>query len=189
MKKFLSIKNLSICLAVLCLLLVFAFSFVTEFHVYNSVSNHSYLNIIWGCDAIKDNTDGTISRFSPGNEISASVFGLIGTAVALISGIFTIVFALAGKRMFKNERDLKIAMFVMGGLVIVGGVFSFFALEGFFISYSKLLGTTVEDMKDLFKQSGAVMSCPFQIVNGVLGVAAGGLVIGSQFMPEKSLIK
>lgn len=83
-------------------------------------------------------------------------------------------------------KDEKIAKFVVLGaavLVLVGGVFQFFALQSFARVTAEKSGVDYEDVIKSFKEQGAKI--PLCTVGGVLGLV-GGLVLACQaLLPAK----
>ena len=93
------------------------------------------------------------------------------------------------KRNNLPENGRKICLFVAAGLLVVGGVFTFFALEGFYGAMAKQMGVSVETLKKNIKDANYDVRCALPIISGILAIIGGGLVAGSQFVADKKLAK
>ena len=184
MKKFFTVRNILISAACFLGLLVFIFSFITAYRSTNGNDWSQINGIIWGARTTVY-SDGSSQTVAPEDATKALALPLIGALLAFIGGLCAFLVALFGNKLFKNETVGKVVLFVAGGLMILGGVFTFFT-QGAFESYlAKEAGITVEDYKKALELLGSKVSCGLPIVSGILAILGGGAVVVSQFIPEK----
>lgn len=187
MKKFLTLRNVLICAGALLAILVFIFSFVAEFRAVSPMGDSSLLDFIWGGTKMRNNATGAIA--DGGDGVGVVVLPMIGAILAILGGLCAVVIALFGDKLFKNEKVAKIVLLVAGGLIVLGGVFTLFAQEGYIGNVAKAEGVTVDQYKAIIESQNITLKCGLPIVSGILGVLGGGAIVASQFVPEKSLVK
>lgn len=185
MKDKLTLRNALICGAALLAILVFIFSFLASVRWINAAQDWSYQHIVWGCDEVLNNATGKVTKLSAEGKFGASGLAVVGTIIVLIGGIGAVVVALV----LKDEKIRKICLFVAAGLLVLGGIFSFFAIEGFYSEYAKQWGMTVEQLKKNIQNTNSEIRCALPIISGILAILAGGLVCASQFIADKKLVK
>ena len=128
-------------------------------------------------------TDGVHSESNPLNY-GPSVLPLIGWILILVGLICGALVAFLGGKLFKNEKLAKILLLAAAGLVLVGGVFQFFALRSFAGVIAKEMGDV--DAKEVFEDmKTAGYKIPLCTVGGVLGIVAALSLAVVPFLPEK----
>ncbi|MBO6280873.1 MAG: hypothetical protein J6M95_04800 [Bacilli bacterium] len=162
MKKYLTLKNLLICCGAFLALLVFIFSFLASLRVTNGSNWAEYKGIIWGVARI-NYSDGSADILAQADRIGASVLALIGSILVILGGICAVVLALVGNK-FLNDKLLKIFLIVCGGLIVLGGIFTFFAEGGHYAAGAQKAGVSVDDYKSLLTIGGSTVSCALPIV-------------------------
>lgn len=187
MKKFLTLRNVLICAGAFLALLVFIFSFVAELRAVNPGGDFSNLNFIWGGTKVRNNATGAIA--DSGDGVGVVVLPMLGAILSILGGLCAVVIALCGDKLFKNEKVAKIVLLVAGGLIVLGGVFTLFAKEGYIGNVAREEGITVEQYKAWIQSQNITLKCGLPIVSGILGIVGGGAIILSQFVQEKSLAK
>ena len=190
MKDKLTLRNLLICIAFLFGLLVFIFSFITAYRTTHG-SDWTQLNgIIWGARTTIA-SDGSSYTAPAKDATRALALPIVGALLAFIGGLCAFVIALFGGKIFKDEKIRKIILFVAGGFMVLGGIFTFFAQNGYeqYIVDNNPLYNTVQQYRDAVTKAGFTISCGLPIVSGILAILGGGAVIGSQFIPDKKLGK
>ena len=178
----LSLKNILVWVAGLLGLLVFIFSFVTAAkYTFSTVMGDrvtTMKGIIWGC---KEAT--TVMTGQSNTEVFSKA---LGSPVAIVGAILVFVGAACAVTLsfvqLKNEMMQKIAMFAAAGFMVVGGVLTFFALEGFYASYAAEYKMTVAELKKALQD--AKISCALPVVSGILAILGGGAVVASQFVKD-----
>lgn len=184
MKKFLTLRNILICGGAFLAILVFIFSFVAAFRVTASNGTwNEFQGIIWGARTIKY-SDGSSETLAPADAFGAVVLPLIGAILFILAGLGSIVLVLFGDK-FLSEQVKKIGFIVCGGLLVLGGIFTFFTAEGFIASYAAKFNASVQDVKDVWAAVNAKVSCGLPIVSGILAIVGGGAICASQFIPDK----
>ena len=184
MKKFLTLRNILICGGAFLAILVFIFSFVAAFRVTSSNGTWSeYQGIVWGARTIKF-SDGSSETAAPQDAIGAVVLPLIGAILFILAGLGSIVLVLFGDK-FLSEQVKKIGFIVCGGLLVLGGIFTFFTAEGFIANVAAKAGGTAQQVKDMWAALNAKTSCGLPIVSGILAILGGGAICASQFVPDK----
>ena len=84
-----------------------------------------------------------------------------------------------------SEQIKKIGFIVCGGLLVLGGIFTFFTAEGFIANVAAKAGGTAQQVKDMWAALNAKTSCGLPIVSGILAILGGGAICASQFVPDK----
>ncbi len=189
MKDKLTLRNLLICIGGFFGILVFIFSFLPAVRYTNAMADAEYLHILWGADAVKNMANGKVEPLQGADKLGPSVLALVGTILVILGTVCAIVMIFLGEKIFKDEKIRKIVLFVAGGLIVLGGIFTFFTLEGFYSEVAKKAGITVEQYKKQLEAANTTVSCGLPIVSGILAILGGGAVIGSQFIPDKKLGK
>ncbi len=193
MKKFLTLKNLILCGVSLLALLVFIFSFSTNVNMYDAAGNLTgrSLAVIWG-----GKTDIGIGyvlsvkyEYPVAANHSALALPLIGSLLVFLAGICALCLGLFGEKFLKDAKTLKICMFVLAGLMVLGGVFVLLTPLSFFNVIAKeraeLQGVDVETMKELMKAQGGTLKSTKAIVSGIMAILGGAAVVVSQLLPAK----
>lgn len=102
--------------------------------------------------------------------------GFILIAVGVIAGGAVAFFA-------DKINAAKIVLIAAAILVVVGGIFQFFALSSFAKATAKFYGTDYEDVLESFKnQNGRIPLCT---VGGILGIVAGCTLTLRAFLQGK----
>ena len=184
MKKFLTVKNILVCAGVLFGLLVFIFSFLAAFRVQAGTNWVEYKGIIWGSAKAVDN-QGNTANFDP--KVGALALPLIGAILALVAGLCACVFGFFGEKLVKDAKVRKIIMLVCGGLLVLGGIFSFIYLDAFKAALVKQAGVNnfsyIElEWKAAVGATSYTTSCALPIISGILAILGGGAVCASEFV-------
>ena len=189
MKKFLTLKNLILCGVCLLALLVFIFSFSTNVNMYNpngDLSGRS-LAVIWGGKIDVSIVAGI--EFRGVANHAALALPLIGSLLVFLAGICALCLGLFGEKLLKDAKTLKICMFVLAGLMVLGGVFVLLTPLSFFNMVAKeraeLQGVDVETMKEWMKAQGGTLKSTKAIVSGIMAILGGAAVVVSQLLPAK----
>ena len=189
MKKLLTLKNILILAGAFLGLLVLLFSFLAAYRVNQGGSDWSEIRtIIWGARTTV-NSDGSSNTVAAEDAIDALALPIIGAILAALAACGAVVLVFFGDKFFKEAKISKIAFFVVGGLLVLGGIFTFFTKGQFEAAYAKSGGMTVEDYHDGLNLLKWTVSCALPIVSGILGVLGGASIIVSQFVPDKALAK
>lgn len=176
----LTLRNILIWVAALFAILVFVFSFLPEVRFINSLSDSSYLHIIWGSDIVRNNANGQTAALDP--KLGGAGLAIAGAFLALVGGLCALCLSFFGEKLFKDAKVLRIVMFVAAGLLVLGGIFTFFAVEGFYGAMAKEMGVTVDQFKKQLADSNTTVKCGLPIVSGILGIVGGGSIVASQFV-------
>lgn len=189
MKKFLTLRNVLICGAVLFALLVFLFSFMAAYRVTPS-NGHWYQSqtIIWGSRTTK-NWDGSSYTASANDAEKALGLPIVGAIFALLVAGGLVLVLLLGEKLFKDEKIRKIVLFALAGLLVLAGIFTFFAQLQFETNIAKEANMTLKEYHDFMKDMNWKASCGLPIVSGILAMLGGAAVAASQFIPDKQLAK
>ena len=190
MKKFLTLRNIVLCAGALLLLVAFFLSFGAKATGVEMGVKFSYNNIVWGSNSVT--SDGKTYTFAEMFGIAAAkpaVLPLVGLILMLVAALGAIVVALFVKKPWAKWVVLALAI-----LAVAGGVFQFFAMQGFCrgvtLALCEKAGITdkehIEEAYNTYLQSMKDDGTKFtmSVVEGVLGIV-GGLAVGaSQFLPE-----
>ena len=194
MKEKLTLRNILICAGAFLGLLVFCLSFADTFKSNIDAAQATFHNVVWGCKKVTADVGGKMKEadlydaFGIKNA-GALALPLVGLILVLLSAIGAVVVAL----FVKNEKIAKIALLVCAGLILVGGVFQFFAGAFFpgrvadkMIKEGVITASERKFVLEGFKNRhvGAAV-----IITGILGILGGALVAVSQFIPDKKLAK
>ena len=124
-------------------------------------------------------TIGGHTEISKLKDYDPSLMPLLGF---IFIGVGLIVAAL-GLFLIKDEKSAKIVVLVAAGLVLVGGVFQFFALQSFARVTAKVFDQKYEDVLKNFKDNNAKIT--LCTVGGILGIAASLVLAIRAFLPKK----
>ena len=189
MKKLLTLRNVLILSAALFGLLVFLFSFMAAYRVVPSNDHWSQAQVfIWGSRTTL-NWDGSSHTVAAKDAEKALGLPIVGAILALLASAGLVVVVLLGDKLFKDEKLRKIVLFVLAGLLVLAGVFTFFAQMQFETNQAKEANMTLKEYRDLMKDMNMKVSCGLPIVSGILAVLGGGAVTASQFIQDKQLAK
>ena len=182
----LPLRNVLIFCAAFLAVLVFVFSFLTSIRFANGSGNwNEWKGIIWGAGRINYN-DGSAQILANDDKLGAIALPLVGAILVFLGGVCAVVTSLV----VKDQKVAKIVLFAAAGLLVLGGVFSFFVQNGFYQAYATKHGISVENAKSLLTSLGYdKVSCGLPVVSGILAILAGGAVAASQFVPDKKLGK
>ena len=193
MKNKLTLRNVMICVGVLFGLLVFVFSFLAAYRVSAGEKWIEYQTTIWGIGRVNHN-DGSAEILANADRTQALALPLIGAILALVGALCTCTLVFVGDKLIKDEKVRKIVMFVAGGFMVLGGVFTFFAdgaMKAEFVRWSGAsnFDSVVATWKLALVSSSISQSYALPIVSGILGVLGGGAIVCSQFVSDKKLGK
>ena len=179
MKKF-TLRDILICAGAFLGVLVFIFSIVAELRMVGTgfIGDTSYLNFIWGATRMRDNANGAVDTIPAEVQLGAMALPLVGAILALVAGLG----ALVVNFVVKDAKLRRICMFVCGGLLVLGGVFTFFAETSYLSAAAKRAGITLEQYKQYLQSSHVAIKCGLPIVSGILAVVGGGAVCASEFV-------
>lgn len=167
--------------------LVFVFSFVAAYRVTGGNSWFEYQSVIWGSGRI-NYSDGSASILANDNRYPALVLPLIGAILVILSAICLCAVAFAGDKLVKDKKMRMIIVLVAGGLLVLGGVFMFFAPGQFVKAYATKNDISVENVDAAWKtallSSTISKSCALPVVSGILAILGGGAAVVSQFVKE-----
>ena len=185
MKKVLTLRNILILGAAFLAILVFVFSFLASLRVTNGSDWYEFKGIIWGVSRV-NYSDGSAQILAKDDRMGASVLALIGAILVLLGGLCACVLAFFGDK-FLSEQVKKFAILGCAFLLVLGGVFTFFAEGGFYQAYANKIGggATADDVKKMLTFGGSTVSCALPIISGILAILAGGAAAASQFVPDK----
>lgn len=116
-------------------------------------------------------------------DFGPAIMPLLGWILILLGLLCGVCLAFFGEKLFKNTKLVKILLLVAAGLVLVGGVFQFFALSSFVHAGVRAHGGTYEDAMESLKQMNA--SVPLCIVGGILSILGAASLAVREFLPEK----
>ena len=121
MKKYFTLKNIILLSAAFVALLCFCLSFAVRTFVYSSEYDFVFKNAIWSASHVELFYKGALSGSS---VLDGAPFALpiIGYVLAILS-VFAIVFAVF---FIKDAKVKKIITYVCAGVLVVGGIFTFF---------------------------------------------------------------
>ena len=123
---------------------------------------------------------------SGGHTASDKLSGYDPSLMPLLGFIFIgvgLIAAAVGLFLVKDQKVAKVVVLGAAVLVLVGGVFQFFALQSFAKVTAKKSGSEYEDVLKSFKDNNGRV--PLCTVGGVLGLV-GGLVLACQaLLPAK----
>ncbi len=179
MKKF-TLRDILICAGAFLGVLVFIFSIVAELRIVGvgMYGDTSYLNFIWGATRVKDNVSGAVDTLPAEMQLGAVALPLIGAILALVAGLGAVVVNF----LVKDEKVRRICMFVCGGLLVLGGVFTFFAETSYLTTAAKKGGMTLDQYKQYLQAHNLAVKCGLPIVSGILAIVGGGAVCASEFV-------
>ena len=190
MKKFLTIKNILVCVGALFGILVFALSFADGMKGVMEGDEARIPNIVWGSTKLFITSSGQTITFSFYDGFGVANSGIlalpfIGVLLALLSAIGACVVLF----IVKDAKVQKIALLVCGGLLLLGGVFQFFAgamFPGHVANKMIAKGVIPESNRELVYRMFANMHANAAVyLTGVFGVLGGAAIAVSQFLPEK----
>ena len=190
MKKFLTLKNILVCCGALLGVLVFAVSFADGLAGTMEGANAKLPNLVWGVKKIVFSVGGkeTTYAFYDGFGIPSSgvlVLPFIGLLLGLLSAIGAVVVLF----LVKDAKAQKIALFVCAGLILVGGVFQFFAgsmFPGQVANKMIAAGVIPESNRELvYRMFADVHANAAVYLTGVFGILGGLSIAASHFVPEK----
>ena len=190
MKKFLTLKNILVCCGALFGVLLFAVSFADALKANIDGVEATVPNIVWGATKIKGVFHGKeeILPFYDGFGLASSgvlPLPFIGVLLALLSAIGAVVVLF----FVKDAKVQKIALLVCGGLLLVGGIFQFFAgsmFPGHVADKMIAAGVISEGERPLvFRMFADAHANAAVYLTGVFGILGGLSIAASQFVPEK----
>lgn len=140
--------------------------------------NAVFSGALWGIKEV------TISSIQGSGTQSVGPYGpavlpLIGWILVLVGLIGLCV----GAFLVKDAKLSKCVVLCCALLVVVGGVFQFFALNSLASSFAKVDKVTVEKELELLKEMNA--SVPLCTVGGILAIVGGVIGAVPPFLPEK----
>ena len=144
----------------------------------NALSDVTVKGITFGAYEQVVKTGGT-SVVTELKDYDPSLMPLLGF---IFIGVGLVVAAL-GLFLIKDEKSAKIVVLVAAGLVLVGGVFQFFALQSFARVTAKVFDQKYEDVLKNFKDNNAKIT--LCTVGGILGIAASLVLAIRAFLPKK----
>ena len=174
MKKFLTLKNILLCVAGLFAVAVFVFSFLTSYRVEAGNNWLEYKGIIWGAKQIAY-SNGDIKAIS--EPLKAVALPLVGAILVLVGAVIACVCGLA----FQKKHWAKLVVASAATMMVLGGVFCFLYKLGFENSLMAYYGVDSMDKVELVWK-GALLStsiktsCGLPIVSGILSIVGGCLV-------------
>ena len=190
MKKFLTLKNILVCVGALFGILVFALSFADGMKGVMEGDEARIPNIVWGSTKLFITSSGQTITFSFYDGFGVANSGIlalpfIGVLLALLSAIGACVVLF----IVKDAKVQKIALLVCGGLLLLGGIFQFFAgamFPGHVANKMIAKGVIPESNRELVYRMFANMHANAAVyLTGVFGVLGGAAIAVSQFLPEK----
>ena len=190
MKKFLSLKNILVCAGALLGVLVFALSFADGLVGTTDFGNTKMPNLVWGVKQIIFYGGGAEVKWAFYDGFGISTSGIlplpfVGVLLALIAAVAACVVLF----LVKDAKVQKIALLVCAGLLLVGGVFQFFAGAMFPDHVANQMiaaGVIPESNRELVHKMFSDMHVnAVVILTGIFGVLGGLSVAVSQFLPEK----
>lgn len=190
MKKFLTLKNILVCVGALFGILVFALSFADGMKGVMDGADARIPNIVWGSTKLFITYGGQTETFAFYDGFGVANSGIlalpfIGVLLALLSAIGACVVLF----IVKDAKVQKIALLVCGGLLLLGGVFQFFAgamFPGHVANKMIANGVIPESNRELVYRMFANMHANAAVyLTGVFGVLGGAAIAVSQFLPEK----
>ena len=166
--------------------LVFVFSFVAAYRVVPSNNHWEQVNtFIWGARTTVY-YDGSSHTAAPADAAKAVALPIVGAILAVLAGICLCVMVFAGEKLIKDQKMRMIIILCAAGLLVLSGIFMFFARYGFenknMVDGS--LYKTVKDYRDAMKQMNVKISCALPVVSGILAILGGGAAVVSQFVKE-----
>ena len=144
----------------------------------NALSDVTVKGITFGAYEQVVKTGGT-SVVTELKDYDPSLMPLLGF---IFIGVGLIV-AAVGLFLLKDEKSAKIVVLVAAVLVLVGGVFQFFALQSFARVTAKVFDQKYEDVLKNFKDNNAKIT--LCTVGGILGIAASLVLAIRAFLPKK----
>ena len=166
--------------------LVFVFSFVAAYRIVPSNNQWQQVNtFIWGARTTI-NYDGSSITASPDDALKAVALPIVGAILAILAGICLCVMVFAGEKLIKDKKIRMIVVLCAAGLLVLSGIFMFFARYGF-ENKNMVDGTlykTVKDYREALAQVNIKVSCALPVVSGVLAILGGGAAVVSQFVKE-----
>ena len=190
MKKFLTLKNILVCVGALFGILVFALSFADGMKGVIDGVDGKIPNIVWGSTKIIGSFGGhveTVPFYDGFGVASSGILALpfIGVLLALLSAIGACVVLFV----VKDAKVQKIALLVCGGLLLLGGIFQFFAgamFPGHVANKMIANGVIPESNRELVYRMFANMHANAAVyLTGVFGILGGAAIAVSQLLPEK----
>lgn len=141
----------------------------------------SYKGIVFGCKKVVAIYSGATVE----NEVDygPAVLPLVGWILIVVGVVCGLCVAFLGKKFIKNPKVERIVGLCAACLVLVGGVFQFFALRAFAGVIAKDAGVEVEDIMTVLKESKAAV--PLCTVGGILGIVGACALAVREFLPEK----
>ena len=190
MKKFLTLKNILVCVGALFGILLFAVSFADGMKGVIDGVDARIPNIVWGSTKIIGSFDGhveTVPFYDGFGLANSGVLALpfIGVLLALLSAIGACVVLF----LVKDAKAQKIALLVCGGLLLLGGIFQFFAgamFPGHVANKMIANGVIPESNRELVHRMFSDMHANAAVyLTGIFGILGGAAIAVSQFLPEK----
>ena len=187
----LTLRKVLLMAAALFGLLVFVFSFIAAYRMVPTNGHwEQFNNFIWG-SRTELAYDGSSHTSAPADAMKSAALPIVGAIFAILAAVCLCVMIFAGEKIFKNEKVRMIVIIAAGGLMVLGGIFTFFARLGFeqqnFVDGT--LYKTVQDYRNALANAKVTISCALPIVSGILAILGGGAAIASQFIPDKKLGK
>ena len=191
MKKFLTLRNIVLCGAVLFALVAFFVSFGANLTVTMDGGRGKLLNIVWGCKVAVFNGEREVLPY----DIGPSVLPLVGLILVLVGGLGAAVVGL-----FIQKPWARFVVVGCAVIVLTGAIFQFFFVSAFARAFVDALVKTsgvnpspeeYNEILNVYKtqfQNGNP-SCPGAVLSAIFGIVAAGAAGASQFLPEKQLVK
>ena len=187
MKKLPLVNTLLIVIPAILGVIVFFMSFGVAGEVIYSESGHSlkmvFGNTIWGPNELRAYVDNQFQASTniPAQYSKASFLPIFGYILTILGSLLSFI-ALAIK-----DRKARIGFLVfIGAIILLGGIFQFFAGESIYATSAKMAGMSIEEVKRGSMQSGEVVTPGFLgIFGAILTMLSAATIAMSQFVTAK----
>ena len=141
-----------------------------------------YKGIIWGTKEVEVTAiqGGGVQSVGP---YDPAILPLLGWIFVLIGMLGLVAVTFFGDKLFKSDKMVKGVAIACGVLVLVGGIFQFFAIDSFAASAAKYQNLPVEDVKKMLEAANA--TSPLCTAGGILAIIGGVSGAASPFLPVK----
>ena len=179
-KKFI-LPGLSAALMLTAVILVACSTVNTSFNIGMHVEE-VYKGIIWGTKEVEVTAiqGGGVHSFGP---LDSAILPLLGWIFVLIGMLGLVAVTFFGDKLFKSDKMVKGVAIACGVLVIVGGIFQFFAIDSFAESAARFQHLSVDNVKEQLKAANA--TAPLCTAGGILAIIGGVVGVVPAFLPEK----
>ena len=167
MKEKLTLRNLLLCGGALAGLVAFIFTFLAKITVTYGMVTSQTKNVIWGAK-VQVGSDAWV-------QLGPAVLPMIGAILIILAALCAGAMLLAGEKLVKDAKLRKIVLWGAAVLMIVGGVFLFFTLQGYVHAYVAKMGGDYDFLLKEMKEMNPKTT--MSVIAGI-GAILGGLCIG-----------